>query len=233
MEKVDLALLSQRKMQKMQQEALAPYSYNAMFLFQMKNVLLSTGLPNASDYVSHLDKITHDGHCKYGNSSIAMEIQMEVKSWNICLFCVSYFLSHYQSLHCDGIKNTYFGQYSREQREATEQELPTLTVCVNGSDGDHMVENLLSASSPAGPAWPLASSGCPTMLPHLHLAYPAGMQGSLQESSLRIWNYALNLNNTSTRVGPYLKGSQKILCLNLIFWDMMGRGIAHFGRRGL
>ena len=84
MEKVDLALLSQRKMQKMQQEALAPYSYNAMFLyanvFQMKNVLLSTGLPNASDYVSHLDKITHDGHCKYGNSSIAMEIQMEIKS---------------------------------------------------------------------------------------------------------------------------------------------------------
>ena len=157
MEKVYLELLSQRKMQKMQQEALAPYSYNAMFLFQMKNVLLSTGLPNASDYVSHLDKITHDGHCKYGNSSIAMEIQMEVKSWNICLFCVSYFLSHYQSLHCDGIKNTYFGQYSREQRGAIEQEcaeLPTITVCVNGSDGDHMVENLLSASSPAGPAWP-------------------------------------------------------------------------------
>ena len=47
--------------------------HSHMFL-QMESVLLSTGLPYASDYVSHLDKITHDDHCKYGNSSMAMEI---------------------------------------------------------------------------------------------------------------------------------------------------------------
>merc|ERR1711962_1347220 len=41
---------------------------------KMENALLSTGLPSAPDYVSHLDKIIHDGHCKYGNSSLAMEI---------------------------------------------------------------------------------------------------------------------------------------------------------------
>ena len=41
---------------------------------QMENVLLSTGLPFASDFASHLNKITQDDHCKYGNTSIAMEI---------------------------------------------------------------------------------------------------------------------------------------------------------------
>ena len=41
---------------------------------QMEKVLLSADLPYASDYVSHLDKIAHDDHCKYGNSSVAMEI---------------------------------------------------------------------------------------------------------------------------------------------------------------
>ena len=41
---------------------------------QMESVLLSTGLPYASDFASHLNKITHDDHCKYGNSSVAMEI---------------------------------------------------------------------------------------------------------------------------------------------------------------
>jgi len=41
---------------------------------KMESVLLSTGLPFAPDFVSHLSKITHDVHCKYGNSSIAMEI---------------------------------------------------------------------------------------------------------------------------------------------------------------
>ena len=41
---------------------------------QMERVLLSTELPFASDFVSHLNKITHDDHCKYGNSSISMEI---------------------------------------------------------------------------------------------------------------------------------------------------------------
>jgi len=41
---------------------------------KMEKVLLSAGLPYASDYVSHLDKIAHDDHCKYGNSSVAMEI---------------------------------------------------------------------------------------------------------------------------------------------------------------
>jgi len=41
---------------------------------KMENVLLSTGLPFASDFASHLNKITQDDHCKYGNTSIAMEI---------------------------------------------------------------------------------------------------------------------------------------------------------------
>ena len=43
-------------------------------LSQMESVLLSTGLPYASDFASHLSKITHDDHCKYGNTSVAMEI---------------------------------------------------------------------------------------------------------------------------------------------------------------
>lgn len=41
---------------------------------KMETVLLSTGLPYASDFASHLSKITHDDHCKYGNTSVAMEI---------------------------------------------------------------------------------------------------------------------------------------------------------------
>ena len=54
------------------------WKYHFLLSPKMENALLSTGLPSAPDYVSHLDKIIHDGHCKYGNSSLAMKIWIEI-----------------------------------------------------------------------------------------------------------------------------------------------------------